>query len=416
MQRCITIITAIIISAKILFAGSSPDFYIQGEYRNNSIDYSDVEMNFYRERIELYFSKTSSINFTHVYIEEEKENRYTYSLALKDISPRLSLTAGNFYTNFASGLLIGRKRSYNINDFNARIFKSDYEAFAPCKNGNPVFAFHGISASINDGEFFKNRSIPLKLSLDAFYSFKERFTSGENYESGNIDSTLSSIDYKYQRTSIYDEPVNIITHGSMLTAEIQNIIFLKTYYILSNIKTPRDQSITWDSFEYENSSYGISGLFGMGGFARYKDKFLDIIYDFSGTRTTIESIGDNHDNTSKYQKAGNANLFRIKFTPPLVSISITKKRVDSSFYSPYTSCIGSDYPEDAWFFNFSIKPYKNMEIGASSSSQREKYPSAREDEPELIEREKVYLSYKYGLLKKLELKLSLREKNSTVKK
>ena len=51
-----------------------PDLYLQSEYRKDSIDYSEIENVFYREKVEILFSRKSSLNFTYIYIDEFEEN------------------------------------------------------------------------------------------------------------------------------------------------------------------------------------------------------------------------------------------------------------------------------------------------------------------------------------------------------
>jgi hypothetical protein len=276
--------------------------------------------------------------------------------------------------------------------FSNRTGDENHNLFIPCKSGNPLFSFKGMAASYNKD------ICDVKISLNLFYSINERFIDSESYESGFIHSSMGTIDSREDKAYNRNEPVNIYTSGGLFSIHVMDPFFLKLYYIFTNIKSQDKDEILWDSYETYNTEYGISRLLGSGFLAEYRDEFLNIFCEGSVTARKIKNIEN-----EKEKIPGYGMLYGIRFKPPFLKLSLIGKQMDGGFYSPYSSSIGEDYPEDAFFFNTEISPFRNLDIGSGLSSQRKTAAGSRDDAIPLTERQKIYINYNYGMLEELAI-------------
>lgn len=384
-----------------------PDFYIQTDYRNDSIDFSDKEKNFYRGKIGILFSQDSSLNFTYVCIDNKKEERYTYNLLLHDISEHASFIIGNYYTTFGLGHLIGRKRIYDPDILSTRINVSSKKPFTPCNSGNPVFAFNGISA------LFSEEASYIQLSLYSFYSVKQRFIDDDSENSGKLDSSLSSLENRYNQDYNHNEPAALHTHGSMLSLKIIDLFLFQGFYVYTDLRSISDRKIAWEYNKNEAFASGISMFKGGGILTQYEDDYITV--SFEGDISKIEKDFD-ADETSvnkKKQIFGYGFLYWIRYAHPFLSFAISVKNADPDYYTPFGSSIGEDYPENGWFYKSEIKPFLNLRIGAAISSQKRKAVTGYTyNELPVTQREMIYLKYSHSFLKRLNIKVRRMEKRS----
>ncbi len=375
-----------------LHSGSPAGFYIESEYRRDSIDYSEAEKYFYREKLSVQFSRESAFNLGLVYIEQDEEKRYTWSLALNDISPYFAFVLGNYYVNFGYGLLIGRKTAYEPDLFSNRAGGENHNLFIPCKSGNPLYTFSGIGGS------FSKKIINIDISLNIFYSINERFAGEEAYESGYIESGIDTIDGKYNKTLNSSEPVYICTNGGMLFLRDMDALSLQIFYIFTGIRSRQRNDIHWDSYDTYYGRYGTSSLLGNGFLLEYRDDYLKVFCE--GDMTVKETaINTNHKEDIK----GYGLLYGIVFRPPFLTMSVAGKEMDGNYYSPYSSSIGEDHPEDAFFLDTEIRPFLNLKAGAGLSSQRKTAAGSRDDAAPVTERQKIYLNYNLGRLEEFSV-------------
>ncbi|MBN2402788.1 MAG: hypothetical protein JXN64_10350 [Spirochaetes bacterium] len=384
------------------------DFFIRSEYKKDTVDYSNTTKYYYREKLSILFSMESALNLSCIYLEQEKNYKYTWNIVLNDISPNFYLIAGNYFTHFGSGLLIGRKRTYDPDIYSFRTTESSTKnyksSFTPCSTGNPVFAFHGM------GTAFILQTTETRLALNAFYSIKERFISEDSYDSNKISGTADTLDSKIKREYNHSEPVEIHTGGAMLSAEIFSCILLEAYYLNADIQSRYKGEILWEYGEDSNGSSGISELNGFGFFSQYKDEFFSFLID--GVITQKESVSDNGRRKTEY---GRGLLYKLKFAPPFLQILFAGKEVGEEFYSPYSSSIGEDHPESAWFLDTEIKPYTNFKLNSKLSSQKKTAASSADDAAPVIKKEIISLKYSYGRLEEVEIAVKRREKTDEEK-
>ncbi len=403
MLKYIAIILSVICMDIIAYAGLPVDFSVQSEYKKDTIDYSDITRYYYREKLSIMFSKESALNLSCIYLDREKDYKYTWNLFLNDISDNLSFIAGNYFTHFGSGLLIGKKRTFDPDIFSFRITENESAehkpVFTPCNTGNPVFAFNGM------GGTFSCKSQDIKLAINAFYSIKERFIDDESYDSNRIESTIDTLDAKTKHEYNHTEPVEIHTGGAMLSGLMFNCILFESYYLNADIRSRYKKDILWEHGDEANGSEGISELNGFGFLSEYRDAFFNVLID--GACTQKVSITDKH---QRKKERDYAALYRLRFAPPFLKMTITGKEVGKSFYSPYGSSIGEDCPESAWFFDAEIKPYSNLKLAAKASSQKKTAPSSADEEPPLIKKEIISAEYSAGRLENIEIVFKRREK------
>jgi hypothetical protein len=391
-----------------IYAEVPVDFFIQSEYKKDTIDYSDITKYYYRERFTVLFSRESALNLSCIYLNQEKDYKYTWNIVLNDISSNFSIITGNYFTHFGSGLLIGKKRIYDPDIFAFRINENDSAefkpAFTPCNTGNPVFAFNGL------GNSFRWELNEAKFAFNAFYSIKERFIDDESYESNGIDSTIDTLDTKTKSEYNHTEPVEIHTRGTMLSVLLLNCLLFESYYLHTDICSSYKKEFLWEHNERRDMSKGISELNGYGFFSEYRDAFFNALID--GTLTQKKSITDEFKSKNEY---GYGLLYKLRFTPPFLKMTITGKEVNGSFYSPYASSIGEDYPESAWFFDAEIKPYANLRLASKISSQKKTATSPDDNEIPVIKKEIASIEYSLGHLENFEIAVRRRERTDEKK-
>ncbi|MCU0822140.1 MAG: hypothetical protein MUC95_06670 [Spirochaetes bacterium] len=368
------------------------DLYMESEYRKDSIDYSESDRYFYREKLSIIFSGESSLNAGYVFIEQEKEKRHTLSLVLNDISPEFSFLIGNYYINFGYGLLAGRKIAFERDPFSYRTGDETRGLFIPCKSGNPLYTFNGITASWN------KKFYDISTSLNLFYSVNERFTDTGSYESGFIFSSLGTIDGKDDKAYNKSEPVDICSGGGLFSVNAIRLFTIQLFYIFTEVKSQNKKEIAWDAYDDYNAEYGTSAAFGGGFLLEYGDDFINIFCEGDMTNKELTE-NDRH----KEDIRGYGLLYGFRFRPPFLKLSLTGKKIDGSFYSPYSSSIGEDYPEDAFFLDAEIKPFSNLKIGSSLSSQRKTSAGSMDDAIPATERQKIYIDYNYSILDELSV-------------
>ncbi len=358
------------------------DYYLQSEYRNDTIDYDETEKNYFREKAIIHFSKKSSLNLAHVYIDEKDDRRFTWSLVLRDISPSVSFILGHYYVNFGSGLLIGKKSAYNPDIFSQSGKVKHERIFSPCKSGNPTFAFRGIALSYHES------AEDVGISINTFYSLKKRYIDENSYEEGATSSNLNSIEYRDDRDFKYHEPIEIRTHGSEFALDLIDLFHFQVHYIYTDVWSYNNREIYWDKRKRGGSESGISNLIGIGYSVQYCDDFVRIFFE---NDITSKSLSDNGD--KKVDSSGYGILYGAALRHPIVNVSLILKDTNKEYYTPYESSMGSGYPEEGWFFNAGVKPGRGLKLGVATSYERKTSINSRDLEIPVIRKEMFYMSY-----------------------
>jgi hypothetical protein len=358
------------------------DYYLQSEYRNDTIDYDENEKNYFREKAIIRFSEKSSLNLAYVYIDKNDDRRFTWSLVLRDVSPSVSFILGHYYVNFGNGLLIGGKSAYNPDIFSQRGKIKRDRNFSPCKSGNPTFAFRGIALSYNE------RVEDVGISVSTFYSLKKRYIDEDSYEEGATSSNLNSIEYRDNRDFKYHEPVEVRTHGSEFALDLMDLFHFQVHYIYTDVWSYNNREIYWDNRKRGDSESGISNLIGIGYGIQYGDDFIRIFFE---NDITSRSLSDN--GNKKVDSSGYGILYGAALRHPIVTISLIVKNTNKDYYTPYESSMGSGYPEEGWFFNGGVKLGREVKLGAATSYEKKTSINSRDVEIPVIRKEEFYMSY-----------------------
>jgi hypothetical protein len=357
-----------------------PELLVQGEYRRDTLDYDDVEKQFAREKISLLFSKKSSLDFTHVYIDSTKENRFTWNIAVRDISPHFSCILGNYYINFGAGLLVGKKIGISSDLFSRKIIVSRNSVFMPCNSGNPLFCFQGIAA-IASYSF-----TDVTVSLSSFVSIKNRYANNKIYEAEKTELSFNSIIYRSNKDYLHTEPVEVNDYGCAADIRLGDHILLQTYFIYSDIRR-NNKSILWNYGDRGTMACGDKAFYGYGLFAQYRDEYITIFFESGVPNRVVRNSDGKHENVRDY-----GLVYGIKFRHPVFSLSLTGKNTGKTFYSPYSSGNGS--AENAWMANMSVTPLKKLTVGAGFFGERNISPAYNESYLRSIRLEKAYLQYR----------------------
>lgn len=382
-------------------AGSAPRFMVTAEYRQDTIDYDDVEKRFFRESARLTFG-TSSASFTHINVGMTAENRFTWNIRLRGLSPYFEAVVGNYYANFGAGLLVGRKMALSPDLFRRTLAVSLGSPFTPCSSGNPYFSFMGIAAGV------RYSSERVSLSLDGYYSFRNRFARIDRQFPDRTGSSFNAILMRVKKDYRYSEPVEINDCGYSLMVRIAGHLTIQSYFIYSFIKRSGNHDLVWN-YDARPAPGGEKNFYGYGFYFQYRDDYILIFVDFCFPSRVI-SCGDGRTRTVR----GFGIMYSLAFRHRTCSLSFTGKQTDKNYYSPYSS--GKSSPETACTAAFSVNPVRNLTIGASFFTEKNRMPSGNEQYLRFTRREQVFLKYDSRLKGSCSIRAALAEWDKKDKK
>ena len=365
---------------------------LRGEYREDTLDYEEEKKRYFREKGSLKFSTSSSLNLTHVYIEQDQHHQYTWNLMLKDISPCFSLLLGNYYVHFGAGLLAGRKNPYIPDIFNImNDYAPRFDSFTPCNSGNPRFSFHGIALSII------GKTENIQLSLNPFYSAKTRYFD-DTRDENSISLNLTTVEQYDKKDGARTEPLSVIDYGVSVNLRFYRCLAFQIYHISSELRTPLQETINWNREENDEGIRETSAIRGYGMYVEYRDDYLRLFAEKSLSEEIIEQ-----NDTTRLKKTGHAILIGASLNHPFIRASFSGKSSDTDYYSPHERTLGSWHPETGIFGECHIKPVRGLVIGSLYSSQRQKVPGQYDRERPVTTRERIYTRLTAGILKVMEL-------------
>lgn len=378
-----------IIMAALLVCGAVPDdrkerpsprFMIKAEYRQDSLDYDNVEKRFVRESARLSFGE-SSLSFTHVNIGlKKKENRFTGNLTIRGISPYFDCVIGHFFANFGAGTLVGKKIALSPDLFGRSLAVSRGTSFTPSSSGNPYFCFQGIAAGI------RYPSEHVTLSLHGYYSFRNRFVRNDRYHPDITGSSLNSILIRTKKDYRYSEPVDIQDCGYALLLTAAQRVSLQSYFIYTFIRRSGARDLLWN-FDTVTAPAGDKRFYGYGFYCQYRDDYILIFLDLCFPHRVIATSAG-----SSKTVRGYGLVYSLAFRHQACSISFTGKHTGRNFYSPYSS--GSSCPETAWSVTLSMRPVKPFSMGCSFYMEKNRMPSGNDRYLRFIRREQLFLRYR----------------------
>jgi hypothetical protein len=397
-MRCVPVILIILMTVTSLHGreetGPSPRFMIGAEYRQDALDYDNVDKRFFRETALLTFGK-SSASFTHVNVGMTRENRFTGNICISGLSPYFECIVGNYYANFGAGLLVGRKMAISPDQFSRSLAVSRGTPFSPCTTGNPYFSFQGVAAGA------RYASENFSFSLYGYYSFRNRFVRNDRQYPDNTGTSLNSILIRTKKDYRYSDPVEINDCGYSLVLQIVRHVTLQSYFIYTFIKRSNNHFLVWN-FDSTMIPGGEKYFFGYGFYFQYSDDYIQIFIDlcFPNRIVTTAVCGPS---TSR----GFGIMYSLAFRNRLCSLSFTGKQTDKNFYSPYSS--GRSYPETAVMTAFSIRPLKYFSMGSSFFLEKNRLPSLNEQYLRFTSREQLFLKYDMPLKGSCSVRLAFAE-------
>lgn len=375
--------------------GGAADYFIRGEYRHDALDYESEERDFYRVKASALFSKESGIHAAVVCRERVDESRYTWSLVIGDASPFFRLYAGHYRAGFGSGLLLGHGTAYNPDPFSHREPSGVQESFTPVKSGNPAFAFRGaaLSTTVSIGD--------LSLSAHPFFSIHSAFLNEDGYYSGVTGSSFSTLSNS-GRDRTHTETVALRTLGSMISLRAP-FTLLELYGIYSDVRTQAGKPLRFDADVSDGRS--IRSLGGAGAFARYSDGYLTIFLEAAASSRRMSASGRDARDVRGYGMLGG-----LRFSHPLVSLSVVRKETGEEYYTPFGASIGENYPERGWFADARVRLLECLAIGGAISAERRLRVDSGEDERPSTIREHLYARFSNSWLRALQLSARILKK------
>ncbi|HNW27056.1 MAG TPA: hypothetical protein PKN50_01155 [Spirochaetota bacterium] len=381
-MRRLQVIIALLSLGAPAFGGedtrSAPRVAISAEYRQDTLDYDDVEKRFFRESARLTFGK-SSASFTHINVDMTKDNRFTWNINLRGLSPCFESIIGNYYANFGAGLLVGRKTALSPDLFKRTLAVSTGNPFTPCSSGNPYFSFMGIAAGVR---FSSER---VSLSLDGYYSFRNRFARNDRQFPGFTGTSFTSILMRTEKDYRYSEPVEINDCGYSLMARIAGHLTMQSYFIYTFIKRSGNRNLVWN-FDARMVPGGEKNFYGYGFYFQYRDDYILIFVDVCFPNRVSTAVGGRTRTVR-----GFGIMYSLAFRHRACSLSFVGKQTDTDFYSPYSA--GKSHPETACTAVFSARPVRTFTMGASFFSEKNRMPSGNERYLRFTRREQVFIKY-----------------------
>ncbi len=354
-------------------------FTAKTEYRQDALDYDGNEMRFIRDSATVTFGE-SAAGFTHVHIGDRKEDRFTWYIDMRGISPHFECTIGNYYLNFGAGLLVGKKKPPVPDPFSRKTVVSDGAPSSPCGSGSPLHAFRGIAAG-PAGSFG-----PLSLSLTGFYSSRERFVRNDRSLPDVTGSSFTSILLRTRKDYRYSEPVEISDAGGIVMLRIGGHLLLQSYFIHTSIDRSCSRRLLWD-YGDRGMPEGVLSVYSYGFFARYRDDAIEMFMEL-GFPNAVHSTAAG----GRRRRSGTGVLFGLKFRHQGCTLSFTGKHTDSGFYASYSS--GDSRAETSWMAEIGVRPLRGLTLGCASFAEKKAAVAGYERYRPYAVREDAFISYR----------------------
>ncbi|GEM_PF-714039 len=384
MRRYIVILIVIMRCVFWIAHVDGTEMYVQGEYRNDAIDYENAEYDFYRIKTGARFGGASSINTAWMYLERTGSRTHTWNCVLGDISPHLSLIIGNFHASFGSGLIVGKRNPFNPDIFTAASPEYLSSTFRPSCTGNPAGSFSGIALSAGYGLW------NTKLSLDVFYSDATRFISENDYNRRETGSSPTTIGGSVDRTYTHSEPVVIRTTGAMLTVFALDHIAVQLSSVYLRMHTPGgNNTLAWDAENIGCHRVGTSAAAGSAILVRYSDNVLSMFCEYALTARTVE-----RDESKQRAIYGDGVLCGISLDSPFFTLSATGRNTNVKYYAPCSAAPGASGPAQGCFFDITYRPAAACTLGSLLSIEKKLLAAHGADELPVTRREQAYAAYR----------------------
>ena len=366
------------------------------EYRQDAIDFDSAEKKFFRERVGILPSEKSSFNFSYLRTEKS-DDRYTWNLVLGDVVRSSEFIIGNYYENYGAGLILGKKSSPDFDPFSSGIIISREKTFTPCKSGNPYFCFNGISAVC------KKKFSGLIFSVNPFVSVRYRHINDDDAEAGKTDQNLSTLTTKIDKKPGAGEPVKIMDAGMMLGLSKNEHFKSEAYFFHTDIVSHSGEEVLLNYTRGYDCFYAEKDYSAMGLYCRYEDDCVKLFFEIGIPRRTIRT-------EQGTKTAGDAAvLYGMRYRNNAFCLSIKGKETGNDFYSPYSS--GYCGPEKTFMIYSHARLTQNILLGAVLINQNKLYGETAPSSI-AVNKEKIFLMYRFSDIEKITLALRRLEENS----
>ena len=345
-------------------------FDISAEYRHDILDVEEDETDFYRFKGSVSGSRNTGAFAAAAWMPDEKRKSYTFAFLAADPTIPFSITAGDYYVQFGSGLLIGHGQPYNPDPFQKEESIYEESGIKPVINGSQSSSFRGFTLS---------HSVSDSLSATVFCSRALRYYSGGD-SSSSIGTLLSHPDREGKNT----EPVYLRSGGGMIS-------FTREYLITSisvfhaDLISPSGKRILWaapdDGEGYRSSSGGSL-------YSAYYDGVIRAYIDFA-----LSSSG--------YVKGGKKSRINDKafqteaeIRKESFSLRLAAKSIGNDYYSPFFAPIGSKSPSNSYFWETTVSPLESFTLSSDAAIEKKKTVTNFDPEPSSTCREGVSFTVK----------------------
>jgi len=342
--------------------GATPAFTLKSEYRHDALDYGSQSSWFFRQKMLFQHGNTmAGAGVTRR--DTPAEYSITGCAVFSPEQPLWTVTAGHFYANFGTGLLIGKGNSFNPDPFSSRPVTRGVRVFTPTFSGNPLYAFRGMGVSLRYPAHSE------KVSVNTFHSVQERYTTSPMLEDDATTQSHNSLLSRTRPDGKYTQPVTIRTTGASLSLRPGSYLLLQGNYYTSQITHDKNRHMDWQLEENDYGSSAIRLLRGAGYYACYHD---GMVTAFIEQCWSFNRVVENH---RPRQQQSSGLVTGTRYRGPVLSMGAVYKKTHPSYMAPLGNALGSHNPEEVYTIECAIKPADHLETGIRLDDENSLSPS-----------------------------------------
>jgi hypothetical protein len=323
------------------------------EYRRDALDDEDVTKEFVRFGGTVSAGEKSGAFCAASWIPEEKRRDCTIAFVSAEDDSPCTVYAGDYYTRFGSGLLIGRGRPYNPDPFSVEKGIERMNVFRASTTGNPSSCFRGVALSGIISEEI--------LSWNIFGSQAVRY-----YEGGDgAESSAGTLFTRSRAAGSYHEPLYLRSAGFMLGAH-RDYYTSQLSVLYCDAVSPKEKRLLWES-ESAGSGYRSAG--GGSIYAAYNDGMVKVFAEAALTESEYQNGG------SRSKRHGYSAQGEFSVEGDCGRLCVAGKRIGENYYSPFSSPMGSKTPSEGVYFSANINPARWIRLGGDVSVEHQNKPT-----------------------------------------
>jgi hypothetical protein len=363
MRRIIIICAALFADFHVADAA----YFLSSEYKEEFLEGQEEKKVVLRNKASADFDKNRGASVTVLSFSGKRKDQYTWNIRTSSDNG-ISLTAGNFYTQFGSGLLTGRIKPYMPDPFAEEEDTHADEVIIPCNSGYPAFSYYGAALSFETAGDTVYKGLYVYGSRALRYFCDEENTTGSSYS-----TILANLSAEGNNVS----PVHARAGGVSALFIPQRYLRVQVSWSYYDMIDDSGKKVLW-SFR---SGYGYASTQGCSGYAAYSDGAVKGYYEYVLNR---QNINDLEKKTIRYSSAYHG---KIGFDSERFSFSCAIKKIGQDYYLPYFSTYGKRIPSEGIFFTAVVSPYSVFSFRLFASSDKntdvssyyaEKKPSYKE--------------------------------------